>query len=120
MVCLESVLNYHDDIVLLNCIFNRTLNFKKTRKNVLPLPIFQVLMAASMKMEAFWDIVLCSLGVNRHSEVCTASIIRVMMEAVCTCETLVYSETMWQYIPEGPHLQGKTLSFKLYLWNLLC
>jgi hypothetical protein len=27
---------------------------------------FQVLMAASMKIRAFWDIAPCSLGVDRH------------------------------------------------------
>jgi hypothetical protein len=28
--------------------------------------IFQVLMAASMEMRAFWDIAPCNLGVDRH------------------------------------------------------
>jgi hypothetical protein len=36
------------------------------------------------------------------SEVCTVSIIRVMMEEVCTSEMLVYfNKTTWHYIPEG-------------------
>jgi hypothetical protein len=81
--------------------------------------IFQVLMVASMKMRAFCNIVLCSLvGVHQRfrgtyclchqchvdwlkytdvSEVRTASIITLMMEAVCTQSTQYY-------IPEGSHL----------------
>jgi hypothetical protein len=45
------------------------------------------------------------------SEVCTASIMRVMiilmMEEVPTSETSVYSETAWRYIREGSHLHSR-------------
>jgi len=53
-----------------------------------------------MKFTVFWAVAQCSLiGV---SEVRTA----LMMEAVCTTETLVYcNETTWCYIPEGSDLQ---------------
>jgi hypothetical protein len=57
---------------------------------------FQVLMAASIKMTAFWNIAPCSLiEVNR----CFRGLYRfhylgdeyaLMMEAVCTSETSVY------------------------------
>jgi hypothetical protein len=43
---------------------------------------FQVLMAASMKMTSF---------------------ISLMMEVICTYETLVYFETTGHYIPQGCH-----------------
>jgi hypothetical protein len=49
---------------------------------------FQVLTVANMKRRAFWDV------------------ITLMMEAVHTSETSVYSnEATWLYIPEGSHLQ---------------
>jgi hypothetical protein len=41
---------------------------------------FQVLMVASMKIGAFWDVAPCSLGVDRRS-------IALMMETVCTSES---------------------------------
>jgi hypothetical protein len=70
---------------------------------------FQVLTAASMKMKAFWDVAVCSVGVHRR----TASVIRVMiiisvmMEAVRISETSVYSnETTWRYMPEGSHREN--------------
>jgi hypothetical protein len=56
-----------------------------------------------LKMRAFWDRAPCSLvEVDPDvSEDCTASIIRVVMEAVCTSETSVYfNKTTWCYIPE--------------------
>jgi hypothetical protein len=50
---------------------------------------FKVLTAVSMKVIAFWDIAPCSL-------------ITLMMESVCTSETVVCSkETTQCYIPEG-------------------
>jgi hypothetical protein len=42
----------------------------------------QVLMEVSVKMRAFSDIAPCSVGVR---------VINMMMEAVCTSETSVYS-----------------------------
>jgi hypothetical protein len=40
------------------------------------------------------------------SEVCTVSIITLMMKAVCISEMLVcFYETAWCHIPEGCHLQ---------------
>jgi hypothetical protein len=63
---------------------------------------FQVLTAASMKPGGFWDIAHCSLvGLDRRFRV----IISLMMEAVRTSETLVYSnETTRRYILEGSYL----------------
>jgi hypothetical protein len=56
-------------------------------------------MAASMKIRAFWDVAPCSLEVDRRF---TSAM---MMEAVRTSETSVYSnETTWRYIPEGCNL----------------
>jgi hypothetical protein len=49
---------------------------------------FHVLMAASMKMIAFLDIVMIAL----------------MMEAVQTSKTSVYNKTMWHNTPESYHL----------------
>jgi hypothetical protein len=41
------------------------------------------------------------------SEVRTASIIALMMGAVCTCETLVhFNVTAWRYIPEDSKLHN--------------
>jgi hypothetical protein len=57
---------------------------------------FQVLMAASMKMIAFWDVVLCSLVVDRHFRTPSG--------------TSVFYETTWRNIPEGYHFQGKVKS----------
>jgi hypothetical protein len=50
-----------------------------------------------MNVRAFWDIAPCSHGVDR----CLRGL---MMEAVRTSETLIYSETTWRYIPDGSHL----------------
>jgi hypothetical protein len=51
---------------------------------------FKVLTAASMKFRVFWDVAPCShVEVRRVSEVHTASIIALMMEAVRTSETSV-------------------------------
>jgi hypothetical protein len=45
------------------------------------------------------------------SEVCTASIIRAMREAVCTSETSINTYlTTWQYIPEDFKLQQNNVS----------
>jgi hypothetical protein len=67
---------------------------------------FQVLTVASMKLIAFRDIVPRSLVVVADlSEVRTASIIAIMMEAVRTSETSVYYESTRRCIPEGYHLQ---------------
>jgi hypothetical protein len=67
-----------------------------------------IFMSVSMlKIGAFWDVMLCSLGVDwrfrgayclhHHGDA-------LMMEAVCTSETLVYSENTWHCIPEGSNL----------------
>jgi hypothetical protein len=66
------------------------------------------------KITAFWYTVLCSLiGVNRRfrevyclhnqGDESSWSFITLMMEAVCTSETFVYSQTTRRYIPEGCH-----------------
>jgi hypothetical protein len=59
-----------------------------------------------MKFRVFWDVVLCN---HIEVEVHTASIIRVItlvMEAVCTSETLVhFNMTTWHYIPGDSKLQ---------------
>jgi hypothetical protein len=58
-----------------------------------------------MKMKAFWDIALCSL----------VEFISLMMEAVRTSETSVYSnETTRRYVPEGSHLNIK------FIFTVLC
>jgi hypothetical protein len=49
---------------------------------------FYVLTAASIQMAAFWDVAQCS-PVEVVSEVCTASIVAVMIEAVRNSKTLV-------------------------------
>jgi hypothetical protein len=75
-----------------------------------------------VKIRAFWDVAPCSLiGVHRrlkgayclhHQDdeyyimMGTTSIIALMIEAVRTSETSVYSyETTWRYIPEGSNLR---------------
>jgi hypothetical protein len=79
---------------------------------------FRVLTAASMKMRAFWYIAPCSLGVDRRfrGAYClhhqgdewpqrTAFITTLMMKAVRTSETSVYSnDTTWCDILEGSHV----------------
>jgi hypothetical protein len=52
-----------------------------------------------MMIRAFWDIVPCTAAIIR------VMIITLMMEAVRTSKTLVYSETTWRYIPEGSNCQ---------------
>jgi hypothetical protein len=78
---------------------------------------FQVLTVASLKMWAFWDLVLCSIGVDwcfRGAHSLHHQVIALMMEAVCTCESWLYfNETTWCYIPEGSHFQ--TLDI---IWSL--
>jgi hypothetical protein len=62
--------------------------------------IFQVLTAANVKMRAFWDMVPCSLGVDRRFR-SAYSIITLMMET----ETSVYPKvTTRLYIAEGSQL----------------
>jgi hypothetical protein len=69
--------------------------------NVLLLVRFQVLTAASMKFRVFWDVAPSShVEANDVTEVRTASIIRAMMEVVCTSETSVDNNFTRQYIPE--------------------
>jgi hypothetical protein len=51
---------------------------------------FQVLMAASIKIRVFCAVTQCSLGVERRFRG-----VSIMMEAVRTSETSVYSETTW-------------------------
>jgi hypothetical protein len=60
---------------------------------------FQVLTAASMKFKVFWDVAPYSLiGVDRR-------FITLMMEAVCTSETLVNSSGIIRgYIPKDSKL----------------
>jgi hypothetical protein len=67
---------------------------------------FQILMAASMKMTASWDIAPCSLvEVDAHFRGA------LVMEAVHTSQTLVYfNETTHCYIPEGSHLHDNKRS----------
>jgi hypothetical protein len=63
---------------------------------------FQVLMVVSMKITALRDIVPCSLRVYRIFQVCMATIITLMMEAVDASKTMVYfDKTTWLYTPEG-------------------
>jgi hypothetical protein len=64
--------------------------------------IFQVPTAASVKVRASWDLAPCSLRVDRRF----SGALTLMMEAVRTSETSVYSnETIRCYIPEGSKLQ---------------
>jgi hypothetical protein len=66
-----------------------------------------IVTAASMKIRAFWDIVL--LEHTDVSEVRTVPMI-VVIEAVSTSETSVYSnETTRRYIPEGSDLRSRYL-----------
>jgi hypothetical protein len=62
---------------------------------------FQVLIVASMKIRVFWDVAPCNLvGVDQRFRG-SASITTLIMEAVHTSETSVYSnETTQCYIPE--------------------
>jgi hypothetical protein len=77
---------------------------------------FQVLTLVSMKIRVFWDIASCTLvGVDQCLEVHAASIIMViitlLIEAECTSETSVCSETTWCYIPEGSNLDMSLCNF---------
>jgi hypothetical protein len=56
---------------------------------------FQAITAPNVKMRVFWDIVLCSLGDSPPPPIIT-----LMMEAVRTSETSVFSETTRRCIPE--------------------
>jgi hypothetical protein len=58
-----------------------------------------------MNVRAFWAIAPCILN------------IRMMMEAVRTSETSVYSETTPCYIPEGFHLHSQSVNV---LDGILC
>jgi hypothetical protein len=93
-----------------------------SRLNCLILPSvvrFNFLTAARMNIRAFWDISVCSL---------VGVIMALIMEAVRTSETSVYSkETTWRYIPEGSNLLTlfylfvvclKTLSQLLRLYSV--
>jgi hypothetical protein len=54
-----------------------------------------------------WDLAPCNLVEVDVSEACTASIMAMMMEAVCASETSVYfNETTQCYIPECCNLQN--------------
>jgi hypothetical protein len=60
-----------------------------------------------MKFRVFWDVAPCSLGVHRsfRGAYCHHQVIVLMMEAVRTSETLVYSnETTRRYIPDDSKL----------------
>jgi hypothetical protein len=69
-------------------------------------------MVMSMKMTAFWNMVPCSLvdveqcfrGVYCLYHQGDESLIALMMEAVCTSEMLLYSDTTQCYVPESCHL----------------
>jgi hypothetical protein len=61
-----------------------------------------------MKITAFCDIAPCSLGVDRR-------FITLIMEAVCTSETSVYSETTQRHIL---YLIFRNLQFAVYLPTL--
>jgi hypothetical protein len=76
--------------------------------------IYQVLMAISTKVTAFWDIALCGLEkVDRCFRGAYCSIINLMMEAVCSSEaSICYYEATWYYIPEGCYLQTPIGSFQ--------
>jgi hypothetical protein len=65
-------------------------------------------MAASMKIRAFWGIAQCTLvGVDRRFRG-VYCLIALMMEAVNTSETSVYSnDTTRRYIPEGSDLNSR-------------
>jgi hypothetical protein len=70
---------------------------------------FQVHMAASMKVSAFWDIAPCSVvEIHRRLEAPNASIFRVtkeIRETVNTSESSVYFyKTTWRKIPERCYL----------------
>jgi hypothetical protein len=67
-----------------------------------------------MKIRAFWDVSPCSLiGVDRRFRRAYClhhkgdEINALMMEAVCTSETSVYSETSWRCIPEDSNLHTR-------------
>jgi hypothetical protein len=61
-------------------------------------------MAVTIKITAFQEIGLYSLEV--------ASVITVMMAAVCTSETSAcFKETTWHYIPEGSDLYVTNTSY---------
>jgi hypothetical protein len=56
-----------------------------------------------MKIKAFWDVALCSLGVKQQLPPLSQQ--WMLMEAVHPSETSVYSnKTTWRYIPEGSNL----------------
>jgi hypothetical protein len=56
---------------------------------------------ALLKMTVFWNVAPCSLIETDISEVLTASIITLMMEAVSTSEMSVnFYKTTWRNIPE--------------------
>jgi hypothetical protein len=79
-----------------------------------------------LEVRAFWDVAPCSLGVVPTFQRCVLPpIIALMLEAVCTSETSVYSDTTWCYISEGsnPHthpMRTWNLTFMLFMsmgWN---
>jgi hypothetical protein len=75
---------------------------------------FQVLTAASMKFRVSWDVLPSSqVTLTDVSEVCTTSIIALVMEAVRTSETSVniYLTTR-QYIPEDSKLPPQSVFFR--------
>jgi hypothetical protein len=79
---------------------------------------FQVLIVASMKMTASWNVVPCSLvEVYHRSEVLASSVIRAVMviEAVNTSETLVnFHQAAWHNIAEDSH------NLRLYIYVCVC
>jgi hypothetical protein len=82
--------------------------------------IFEVLIAASMKITAFWDIVphsLIEVDWRFRGAYCLH---RQCDDGLWTSETLVYYETTWHYIPEGCHLHAGTSSFNtIHLYSLI-
>jgi hypothetical protein len=69
---------------------------------------FLVLMAASIKIRVLWDVAPYSLvGADQRFR---DAIIAAIIEAICTSETSVYSETTWLYIPEGSNIHDLSCS----------
>jgi hypothetical protein len=56
----------------------------------------------------FWDVAPCSLGVDRRFHHQGDEFIALMMDAVRTSESSVYSDTTQRYIPEDSELHTRS------------